>query len=302
MPLVENFLSHLKKIKKYSEHTVISYGNDLNQLKTFLSVQYELGDLTSANHLMIRSWVVTMSKENVSPRSINRKLSSLNSFYKHCLRNEVMTNNPMNKVKGPKVGKKLPAYVMEHDMPKVIRTSLVDDLYVAQRDNMIIYTLYTTGMRRSELLNLLPADINKSRKEIRVLGKGKKERVIPIAAEFIEKFSKFMDERKNHLDKVMSKSDVIHDQELFLTQRGKRINPRALYSIVNRQLQMATSSEKKSPHVLRHSFATHLLNNGADINAIKEILGHANLAATQVYTHNSIERLKDIYTNFHPRF
>jgi integrase/recombinase XerC len=238
-----------------------------------------------------------MSKENITPRSIRRKLSALNSYYKYAIRNQWVIKNPMRKVISPKMGKRLPSYIIEEEMPKILNSiDLEDKDYVRLRDNIAIYLLYTTGMRRSELINMMVSDINFSRKDLRVIGKGKKERIIPISSNVIERVKVYLEVRNEYFKETM-----ISSNNLLLSLGGNPINPRSLYSIVNKYLKLAKSSEKKSPHVLRHSFATHLLNNGADINAIKEILGHANLAATQVYTHNSIERLKDIYQKFHPK-
>ncbi len=246
--------------------------------------------------MMIRSWVVEMSKANVTPRSINRKLSALNSFFKHAMKNGALAKNPMKKVVAPKVGKRLPSYVLEGEMPKVMTIEVAQNDYIKNRDEIIMFLLYTTGMRRSELINLRITDINFSRKDLRVIGKGKKERIIPISSDSIAVLKNFITLRNEHFTET-----VIADNYLLLANSGRKINPRSVYTVVNRQLKSANSAEKKSPHVLRHSFATHLLNNGADINAIKEILGHANLSATQIYTHNSIERLKEIYSKFHPK-
>jgi integrase/recombinase XerC len=294
--MIDQFIIYLEKVKKYSEHTAISYKNDLQQLSDFLSINYELKDISKCNHMMIRTWVVHMSKEGITPRSINRKLSTLNTFFKYAIRNGLATKNPLKKVVAPKVGKRLPSYVMAHDMPKVLRVEVSENDYTKARNEVIIFMLYITGMRRSELLNLKISDINMQRKDIRVIGKGKKERIIPISIDAIQKIKSYINIRQEHFEAI-----PIEDNYFLLSGRGKQMNPRSLYAIVNRQLQGANSAEKKSPHVLRHSFATHLLNEGADINVIKEILGHANLAATQVYTHNSIERLKDIYKTFHPK-
>jgi integrase/recombinase XerC len=185
---------------------------------------------------------------------------------------------------------------MSHEMPKVLRVEVSQNEYTLHRNEIIVFLLYMTGMRRSELLNLKVSDIDLKRRDIRVVGKGKKERIIPISNDAISKLNHYLAIRANHFEKI-----EVEDSYFILSNRGKKVNPRVLYSVVNAQLQGANSAEKKSPHVLRHSFATHLLNEGADINVIKELLGHANLAATQVYTHNSIERLKEIYSSFHPK-
>ncbi len=294
--MIEHFITHLQKVKKYSSHTTVSYLNDLTQFANYLNIQYQINDLCAANHMMIRSWVVDMAKETVSPRSINRKLSALNSFYKHAMKNGALSKNPMKKVVAPKVGKRLPSFVMESEMPKVLHIEIGQNDFIRNRDEVIMYLLYTTGMRRSELINLRITDINFSRKDLRVIGKGKKERIIPISIDTIGILNKHIAMRSEHFH-----DKEVEDNFLILANSGRKINPRTVYAVVNRQLKSANSAEKKSPHVLRHSFATHLLNNGADINAIKEILGHANLSATQIYTHNSIERLKEIYGKFHPK-
>ncbi|MBK8850230.1 MAG: tyrosine-type recombinase/integrase [Saprospiraceae bacterium] len=295
--MIDTFTSYLAKVKKYSEHTIISYANDLNQFSHYLLEVYGNGDILLAGHLMVRSWVVSLSKNEITPRSVNRKLSALNSFYKYALKHGHVQKNPMKKVAAPKVGKRLPSYVMEDEIPVVMAaTDMQADNYTQWRDKTILFLLYTTGMRRSELLQLRVEDLNVSRKEIRVLGKGKKERIVPMPADSIRFLNEYLEVRKEHF-----KDKEIEASYLLLSGKGKKLDPRTVYGIVNQYLKLAPSAEKKSPHVLRHSFATHLLNNGADINAIKELLGHANLGATQVYTHNSIERLKEIYQKFHPK-
>ena len=295
--MITTFLSQLAKIKKYSEHTVLSYSNDLKQFEEYLLNAYQVDDVLKANHLMIRSWVVALSKNEITPRSVNRKLSALNSFYKYALKHGHIEKNPMKKVVAPKVGKRLPSYVMEDEIPVVMKaTDLQAEAYAQWRDKTILFLLYTTGMRRSELIQLKIEDVNVSRKEIRVIGKGKKERIVPMTADSLQFLKEYMEVRKAEFTDI-----VIDGSYLLLSDKGKKMDPRTVYAIVNKYLKLAPSAEKKSPHVLRHSFATHLLNNGADINAIKELLGHANLGATQVYTHNSIERLKEIYQKFHPK-
>ncbi len=295
--MITSFLSQLAKIKKYSEHTVLSYSNDLKQFEDYLSTAYQVDDVLKANHLMIRSWVVSLSKNEITPRSVNRKLSALNSFYKYALKHGHIEKNPMKKVVAPKVGKRLPSYVMEDEIPVVMKaTDLQADAYAQWRDKTILFLLYTTGMRRSELIQLRIEDVNVSRREIRVIGKGKKERIVPMTADSLQFLGEYLDIRKAEFADT-----TVECSYLLLSDKGKKMDPRTVYSIVNKYLKLAPSAEKKSPHVLRHSFATHLLNNGADINAIKELLGHANLGATQVYTHNSIERLKEIYQKFHPK-
>lgn len=295
--MISDFIQYLEKIKKYSPNTTISYQNDLTQFENFLNKTFSLEEIKLSNHLMIRSWIVELSKEDIQSRSINRKISALNTYFKYLIKNGYVVKNPMRKVIAPKVGKRLPNYIIEEEMPKVLNTQkLKENSYSKYRDELVLYILYVSGMRRSELINMKIPDINFSRKEIRVIGKGKKERIIPITNDVINNIKSYLEIRNEEFKDV-----EIEDNYLILSIRGKKLDPRALYEIVNKNLKVANSAEKKSPHVLRHSFATHLLNNGADINAIKEILGHANLGATQIYTHNSIERLKQVYKNHHPK-
>ena len=289
----EEYISYLKHIKKYSESTCLAYQKDIEQLVTFMSRDFEIDDIKLCNHLVIRSWVVYMTKEGVSARSINRKLSSLNGYFKYLIRNEVISKNPMKKVIPPKVDKKLPSFIIEREMHQVSERIQVEDDFKVKRNSLIIDLLYQTGMRRSELINLKVVDINSQRREVRVLGKGKKVRSIPLNEVLIERIMDYINAKEEEF--------TDHTEYLIVSDRGKKMNPKSLYNIVKLYLSGTMSSDKKSPHVLRHSFATHLLNNGADINAIKEILGHANLAATQVYTHNSVERLIKIYNQAHPK-
>lgn len=295
--MITEFIQYLEKVKKYSPHTAVSYQNDLKQFELYLLETFSIEKIEVCNHVMIRSWIVAMAKENIQSRSINRKISTLNTYYKFLIKNGHVLKNPMRKVVAPKVGKRLPSYIIEEEIPKVLNSQkLKVDSYAKYRDELIIFLLYITGMRRSELLNMKITDINVSRKDIRVIGKGKKERIIPVTPDVIQYIKTYLQIRTESFKDI-----EIEDNFLILSVRGKKMDPRALYEVVKINLKSANSSEKKSPHVLRHSFATHLLNNGADINAIKEILGHANLGATQVYTHNSIERLKQVYQNHHPK-
>ena len=289
----EEYISYLKHIKKYSESTCLAYQKDIEQLLTFMSRDFEIDDIKLCNHLVIRSWVVYMTKESVSARSINRKLSSLNGFFKYLIRNEVLSKNPMKKVMPPKMDKRLPSFIIEREMHQVSERIQIEDDFKIKRNSLIIDLLYQTGMRRSELINLKAVDINSQRREVRVLGKGKKVRSIPLNEVLIKRIDDYI--------KAKEAEFTDRSEYLIVSDRGKKMNPKSLYNIVKLYLSGTMSSDKKSPHVLRHSFATHLLNNGADINAIKEILGHANLAATQVYTHNSVERLIKIYNRAHPK-
>lgn len=289
---IERFLEYLSFQRKFSPHTITSYANDLRQFAFFLQQTFEVSTVKSIRHTMIRSWVVDLLNGGISPRSVNRKLSSLKSFYKFLLKEQLVDENPTLKLQPPKSGKRLPVFVEEKAMNKLSDNELFEEGFDGVRDKLIIELLYCTGIRLSELINLKETDIDFSRKSIKVLGKRNKERIVPMVAE-LENSVKYYLEQKADVN-----SSVSH---LLVTNKGEKLYPKFVYRIVKHFLNCVTTVEKKSPHVLRHTFATHLLNNGADLNAIKELLGHANLSATQVYTHNSVERLKNVHKQAHPK-
>jgi integrase/recombinase XerC len=294
--LVTDFLKYLKVEKKYSGHTIISYENDLTQFSLFCDRNFEIQQISLVKHTQIRTWIVSMISEDISSTSVNRKISALRSFYKWLMKKDIIVLNPMLKVNAPKKPKRLPIIVQDANISRLMEKSIIidhDHTYEFARDQFIITLLYSTGIRRAELISLKISDFNLPRKEIRVVGKGNKVRSIPLTDEMIVSFKEYLKHRQQEISED-------HDV-LLLTSSGKPIYARMVHTIVNRQLSSVTSLEKKSPHVLRHSFATHMLDRGADLNAIKEILGHASLAATQVYTHNSILKLKEAYTKAHPR-
>jgi integrase/recombinase XerC len=294
---VEHFVSYLKAEKNYSQHTIIAYSNDLKSFCEYVSGQFEIILPEKIRHTHIRSWIVHLMEEGISPTAVNRKISALRSWYKWMLKKDYVQENPMLKITGPKQAKRLPVVVQESGMERLMESSISypdENIYISARDHFIIGILYATGMRRTELVQLRVSDINFQRKEIRVLGKGNKVRSIPFTSELEAMIKNYLDERSNLT--LTADTDA-----LLLTEKGKKIYDRLVYRIVNRKLSGITSLRKKSPHVLRHSFATHLLDNGADLNAIKEILGHANLSATQIYTHNSLTKLKEVYQKAHPR-
>jgi len=294
MQYLQDYISYLTHVKKYSEATSVAYRKDIEQLVFYMQRDFDMDNILLCNHLVIRSWVVFMTKEGVSARSINRKISAINGFFKYLIRMDLVATNPMKKVIPPKMEKRLPTFIIEREMEEVTKERVnLDDEFKFRRNSLIIDLLYQTGMRRSELINLKVYDIDPGRGEIRVLGKGKKTRAIPLNEMLLDHIYSYLEVRNSEFGS--------NQEYLILSDGGKKMNPKTLYNIVKLFLSATKSSDKKSPHVLRHSFATHLLNNGADINAIKEILGHANLAATQVYTHNSVERLIKIYKNAHPK-
>jgi integrase/recombinase XerC len=288
----QRFLAYLQYEKRYSPHTVTAYRTDLEQFFDYLNRQYNIVDITEVTHPIIRSWLVNMMEQGIVSRSITRKLSTLKSFYKYLLRTGSIATNPMNKIISPKVSKRLPVFVEKDKMILLLDHVNFGDGYPGMRNKTIVELFYSTGMRLSELVNLKETDLDFHHSNIKVLGKRNKERLIP----FNNKLGMMM---KSYLEeKSQSFGEIDH---LFLTDRGKPIYPRMVYLIVTRYLGEVTTIEKKSPHVLRHTFATHLLNNGAELNAVKELLGHANLAATQVYTHNTIDNLMKIYKQAHPK-
>lgn len=289
---INNYLKFLQYEKLSSKHTVISYQTDLLQFKTFLELQYKIDDIHKVNHLIIRSWLAHMLNEGISARSISRKLSTLRAFYKFLKKENIITNNPLTKVQAPKMEKRLPVFLEGKSIDKLLDEVDFSDDFEGERDKLIINLFYSAGLRLSELIQLKVSDIDTYNQQIKVLGKRNKERIIPVSNEIINQIN-------THLLHKSSKGYL--NEMLFCTNKGQNLYPRLVYNIIHEKLALVSSLKKKSPHVLRHTYATHLLNNGADLNAIKELLGHSSLAATQVYTHNSIERLKEVYNKRHPR-
>ncbi|HEY4800562.1 MAG TPA: site-specific tyrosine recombinase/integron integrase, partial [Bacteroidia bacterium] len=285
-----NFLRYEKRM---SPHTVLSYSTDLEQFYLYLKNVYQLNDIREINHSVIRSWIVSLMENKISSRSVNRKISTLKSYYKFLLREKVVEINPMHKIQSPKNPKRLPVFVEESSMVHLAEDVKFEADFEGKRDLLIIEMLYSTGMRRAELIHLKESDINFHNNTLKVLGKRNKERIIPITEELKSLIQDYVAERNKA---VAAKNNL-----LFVTKKGNQINPSCVYQSVKKSLDKITTLKKKSPHVLRHTFATHLLNNGANLNAIKELLGHANLAATQVYTHNTIEKLKSVYSKAHPK-
>ncbi len=294
MNVLEEFIGYITHEKRYSSHTVRSYRNDLGQFVDFCERQEPPVRAELADHHLVRSWVVNLMDQGISARSVARKLSTLKSFFRYQIRQGRQTQNPAERVQAPRQKKKLPRFVEEEPINQLLDRFDFGEDYAGMRNRMIIETFYLTGMRLSELIGLKERDVDQAQGMLKVLGKRNKERLIPLTREYLHHLSAYLEVRQ----KTMPDSEA---PELFLTEKGKALYPRLVYRIVNRYLTLVTTVEKKSPHVLRHSFATHMLNHGADLNAIKELLGHANLSATQVYTHNTFEKLKKIYEQAHPR-
>lgn len=290
---LSGFIDYLSNEKRFSKHTIKSYEKNLIQFKDYLAIQYQLEDISKATYLEIRSWLVSLMEEKNAPQTVNQKLSTLQSFFKYLLKINVIKENPTRKVIRAKTPKRLPVFVEQSKMENLFSEIMFENSYEGQRDKLILELFYSTGIRLSELLGLKETDIDFYKQTIKVLGKRNKERIIPIGLSLQELLKSFIILKKQKF------SDG--DPYVFLSLKGKLLQPKAVYTIVKKYLGEITTISKKSPHVLRHTFATHMLNNGADINAIKEILGHANLAATQIYTHNSIEKLKKIHKQAHPK-
>lgn len=288
------FLKYLELEKRFSAHTIKAYQSDLLQFFAYLEETYSLTSILEVRHFHIRAWVVELMQNKITPRSINRKLSTLKTYFKFLKRRKEIQENPMLKVIAPKVGKRLPVVVKEIELENLFEKINFGEGYAAVRDEMIMEMLYSTGMRRSELINLTPNDLDFFNNQVKVLGKGNKERLIPFARPLADRL-------KNYLEIRNDEFGLSTTESLFLTEKGKKMYPKLVYNLVKKYLSQITTVEQRSPHVLRHSFATHLSNNGADLNAIKELLGHSSLAATQVYTHNSIEKLKKVYQQAHPK-
>lgn len=289
---LQSFLEYLAYEKKYSPHTVTSYNNDLGQFFSFINPENDALDISEINYQQIRTWVSDLLSKKIAAKTVNRKLSSLKSFFKYLQRQQVIFHNPMTKISGPKTPKRLPVFIDEQQMEKLFSEIVFPDDFDGVRDRLILDMLYQTGVRRSELAQLKESDVDLFNTTITVLGKRNKERIIPISLSL-----------KRNLESYFKVKELksFSNNKVFVNANGKELNEQGIYRIVKKYLAQITSIQKKSPHVLRHTFATHLLNNGADINAVKDLLGHANLSATQVYTHNTIDKLKKSYKQAHPR-
>jgi len=289
---LEQFIKYLTFEKRYSQHTIIAYKNDIIQYQQHLtSLQTEI---QLANHQNIRSWIINLMDNSLDAKSINRKISTLRSFYKFLQKEKVITDNPVQKVLAPKTAKKLPVFITDDKLTTLLDSNSFSNDFEGLRDKLVLELLFGTGIRLSELLGLKTSNVYLNEKTIKVLGKRNKERIIPINLTLTDLLNHYIVEKNNQ--------DYSNNLEvLIVTNTGAKGYSKLIYRIVQKYLSLISTHEKKSPHILRHSFATSLLNKGADINAIKDLLGHANLAATQIYTHNSIERLKSIYKQAHPK-
>lgn len=288
------FIDYLTLEKKYSPHTIIAYEKDLNDFSLFLDENFDKAKISEANYSMVRNWIVALVESKISNRSINRKISSLKTYYKFLLKIKQISENPLVHHKALKVSQKIQIPFSEKEVNDVIELLKEVSDFKTARNKLIVELFYTTGMRRAELINLKINAISFSQQTIKVLGKRNKERIIPLLDSVVKTVRQYINYREE--------LENIQDNEyLFLTSKGLKIYDTLVYRVITSYFGEVSQKIKKSPHILRHSFATHLLNEGADLNAVKELLGHSSLASTQVYTHNNIATLKEVYRNFHPR-
>ena len=290
----QNFFDFLQFQKRYSKNTIVSYKNDLTSFFSFLQCQYPDTPVLEIKTVYVRSWMADMKDNKMTARSLNRKMSSLRSFFKFLLKNQIVKSNPVSGIISPKMPKRLPQFIQENDIDKLFTAIEFSDGFKGLTEKLLLQVLYFTGIRKAELIAIKENDLDKMNSQIKVLGKGNKERLIPVNNVLVNDLIFYAVEKK----KLGLGNE---NNNLFVTEKGISLDPKLVYNIVKKYLSQITTIEKKSPHILRHTFATHLMNNGAELNAVKELLGHASLAATQIYTHNSIEKLKDVYKKAHPK-
>jgi len=287
--LQNKFITYLSSEKRFSEHTIKSYTTDLKQFTSFLSSEFQIIDeINEISFQIIRTWIASLLEKGINPRSVNRKISTLKTYFKFLIREGELVENPMMKVVAPKSKKRLPVFIEEDQIASLLNEVQFEEGFVGQRNKLIIELFYVTGIRLSELINIKISDVDFNNQSIKVLGKRNKERIIPLSSQVVNDLNIFIENNQKN-------------KYLFTNLEGEKLYNKLVYRLVNKYIGEISSVNKKSPHILRHTFATHMLNNGADINAIKELLGHANLSATQVYTHNTIEKLKTVYKQAHPR-
>lgn len=292
--VIQPFINSLQFEKRYSLHTIEAYNNDLLQFFEYLYAQFGEMDLNQISSSFIRSWLASLKENDYTAKSINRKLSALKSFFKYQLKTGVVTNMPVLHITAPKISRRLPVYLEKAQVTDLFTKVEFPDNWRGYTDRLLLTIFYNTGMRLSEQMNLKESQVNPATNTIKILGKGNKERLVPVSPKLMEDIQDYIRQKKVMLEAP----DTIH---LLVTPKGRKLTRGTVYITVKKYIRQVATIEKKGPHVLRHTFATHLMDNGADINAVKELLGHASLASTQIYVHNTIERLKKVHKKAHPR-
>lgn len=288
---VEEFIDYLRKEKRYSQHTLSSYYKDISQFREHIIETFEATNASEVSHFYIRSWMVQLMDSGITARSINRKLSALRTYFKYLMRQGLIQKDPTLKIDPPKTSKRLPVYLERAQTERLFELTDMAVGFIGARDRAILEILYGTGMRKAELIALKDSDVDFEGRQVKVLGKGNKERIVPISEGLVATIK----------DYLVLRDEQFTTTTLLVTDKGAPLYPKLVYNIVRKFLNLVTTLEKRSPHVLRHTFATHLSNNGAELNAVKDLLGHSSLAATQVYTHNNIEKLKEVFKRSHPK-
>lgn len=291
---LQEFLNYLSYQKRYSANTVISYQNDLSSFFDFAFSEYKIEEINQITSSIVRTWLASLKEKKYSSKSINRKISSLKAFFKYQLRLKTISINPVSAISSLKVNKRVPSFVAEKDINVLLEHDFFPETFEGKTSFLIFEILYQTGIRRSELINLKEGNIDKSAGNIKVIGKGNKERIIPVTNDLLKMIESYVSEKQKEFKNLPI-------DNLLVSKKGLVLNPKYIYNVVKNNLAKVSNSQRKSPHVLRHSFATHLTNNGAPINAVKELLGHSSLASTQIYTHATIERLKEVHKQAHPK-
>jgi integrase/recombinase XerC len=291
MPIAQiaNFLNYLQYQKRYSVNTVAAYTNDLESFFNFIAANYNITETHQVTAAFIRTWLATLKNSGIASKSINRKISAVKSFFKYQLKQQVITNNPASGLVAQKVSKRLPVFLEQAATDTLFNHIEFTNDFTGHTHALVLHLLYNTGMRRAEVIGLKEADVDYYQKQIKVLGKGNKERLIPVSHDLLQ------------LIKQYTSLKTASTTTLLINKKGLPLSPNQVHQITTKYVALVTTVNKKSPHVFRHTFATQLLNNGADINAVKELLGHSSLAATQIYTQNSIEVLKEVYKKAHPK-
>jgi integrase/recombinase XerC len=291
---ISRFTEYLQFEKRFSQHTLRAYSDDLQQFSQFIEKQFDCNNASEVAAPFVRTWLASIKDDNASARTINRKISTLKSFYKFLLRQQIVTVSPMGSIVSQKQNKRLPQFVDKADIDKIWRHADFPDTWNGHTERLIMMLLYQSGMRLSEVINLKENQLDVAHSSLKILGKGNKERIIPCSKSFINELALYRNEKRKQFDHF----DV---EVLFVNEKGKKLYAKWIYNLVRKYLDPATTIDKRSPPVLRHTFATHLLNEGADLNAVKDLLGHSSLASTQVYTHNTIGKLKDVFKKAHPK-